>query len=367
MKLTRIKNNFELLSNHIKRHTLLMIFATAVVAIEALFFSVYWHFDENYITPIIDLLYLIGNIFFLVISVALNVTLIISRLVKFKTNALPIIIHIYVFLLVAWGTTVCVLDLKYGLSPAYYLVILTMVAGLFIVEPLFFIVVILSSGILMLVSAIKNHALYFSGDFGMENILTVSMFFATILLVALEHFSISMKDLRYEKRLEQLTYYDDLTGLLNERSYLKEIEDLDKFIEEGKINEYAVILMDLNNIKATNDTYGHRYGCHLIVRCGHMLPQYFKSSRLFHIGGDEFVAIVYGEDYQHLDEILKIYEEKLTYSLIEFEGRELIFSLAHGVAKYESGLKYKNVLQKADNAMYLNKKEIKEKYGMKGR
>ena len=125
--------------------------------------------------------------------------------------------------------------------------------------------------------------------------------------------------------------------------------------------------MDVNNIKPTNDTYGHRFGCHLIVRCGHTIPEFFKESKMFHIGGDEFVIIVYGEDYKNLDNILKAYEERLVYSLIEYEGVELIFSIAYGVAKYEPGMKYKDVLQKADNAMYVHKKAVKEKYGMKQR
>ena len=125
--------------------------------------------------------------------------------------------------------------------------------------------------------------------------------------------------------------------------------------------------MDLNNIKATNDAYGHRYGCHLIVKCGKTLPRYFKSSSVFHIGGDEFVVIVYGEDYDNLDKIIAKMDEKLTYFKFKYEGVELIFSLAHGYAKYEKGLKYKAVFQAADDAMYANKEFIKDKYKLKRR
>ena len=367
MKKIDFKNKLDLLTKHIIRHRALMIIASTIISLIALLFVLFWQFDENDINTFVDYFYLFGNIFFLVISVGLTVALILSRFIKYKTNALAIIIHIYVLLLIAWGTIVCIFDLRIGLSPIFYLMIFTIVAGIFFVEPLFFCLIVITSAICTFVFTFKSSISFFSGSEGVENIISFTIYIVVILLIGAEHFGITINNYRIEKKLEHLTYFDDLTGLLNERSYLKEIEDVDKKLESNELKEFAVILMDLNNIKATNDTYGHRYGCHLIVRCGHTLPDYFKSSSLFHIGGDEFVAIVYGEDYQRLDEILKIFDDDLSYSKIEYEGHELIFSLAHGYAKYEVGMKYKDVLQKADDAMYNNKKLIKEKYGMKQR
>ena len=55
------------------------------------------------------------------------------------------------------------------------------------------------------------------------------------------------------------------------------------------------------------------------------------------------------------------------YSLIEFDGHELIFSVAHGIGIYQKGDKFQDVLQRADDEMYKNKVYLKEKYGMKSR
>ena len=360
----KFKESFELLSKHVKRHNGLMIIASSVVTVIALFFTIYWNFDNNDISPVIDTIYLAGHIFFLVISLALTLLLVLSRHIKFKMHALVVFIHVYVFLLIAWGTYDCVLDLTYGYSPMFYLMLFTLVAGLFVVEPLFFGVIVTSSFATILTIVLKNSDVFFSGPERAENIATFIIFIVIILLIAGEHFGITVNDHRIEKRLEQLTYFDDLTGLLNERSYLKEIEELDALIEAKKLKEYAVILMDLNNLKATNDAYGHRYGCHLVVRCGKTLPTLFQTSKLFHIGGDEYVAIVYGEDYKNFEKVIDNLKDKLSYSLVEFDGQTLIFSVAHGYAKYEEGLKYKDVLQKADKEMYANKKMLKEKYGM---
>ena len=364
MKKADVKSKFSLLNKHIQRHNLLMIIAASIVSLVALFFVIYWQFDENNISATIDNTYLIGNIFFLVISALLTFVLILQRFIKFKTNALAVFIHIYFFLLLAWGTVVCVLDLRYGFSPLFYLMIFSIIAGLFVVEPLFFGVTVLASVVTILVLAFKDHAAFFSGEKGVEDFVTFLIYLIVIALVAVEHYGITVANYNKEKKLEEMSYIDDLTGLLNERSYLQEIEELDKKVESGELKEFAVILFDLNNLKATNDQYGHRYGCHLVVRAGHTLPNYFTSSSVFHVGGDEYVAIVYEKDYEDLDNVMKRIEDELSYSLIEYEGQTLIFSIAHGFARREEGQKYKDVLQVADKAMYANKEMLKSKYGM---
>lgn len=365
MKTNSFKENFELLNKHLQRHALLMIIASSIVSLIALLYTIYWVYDPIHISETVDAIYLGGGIFFLVISILLTGVLILFKKIKFKTHALAIIIHIYVFLLVTWSTLMCVLELKYGYNPVSYFMIFTLIAGLFVVEPLFFGVTITASVIVVISTALSNGAAFFNEVEGLGNLIDFIVYFVIILLVGGEHYGIVLNDHRIEKKLERLTYYDDLTGLLNERSYLKEIDELDASNEEDK--KYIVVLMDLNNLKTTNDKYGHRYGCHLVVRCGYTLPQYFKSSKLFHIGGDEYVVIVEGEDYDHFDSIYKKFDEELSYSLVEYEGQELIFSLAHGYAYYEKGLLYKDVMQKADDAMYENKKYLKDKYKMKSR
>ena len=364
MKKSLFKDRLALLNKHIRRHYILMIIASSIISLVALLFVIYWQFDENNINPTVDNIYLVGNIFFLVISTLLTGVLVLQKFVEFKTNALAILIHIYFFLLLAWGTVVCVLDLRYGFSPLFYLMIFSVCAGLFIVEPLFFSVTFLASIITIFSLAFKDHAAFFSGEKGVENLVTFVIYLIVIVLAANEHLGMMISNNRYEKKLEDLSYIDDLTGLLNERSYIKEIEELDKKIESGELKDYAVILFDLNNLKATNDQYGHRYGCHLVVRAGHTLPEFFTSSSVFHIGGDEYLAIVYKEDYENLDVVMQNIEEKLSYSLIEYEGQTLIFSIAHGYARHEDGQKYKDVLQVADKRMYANKEMLKSKYGM---
>jgi diguanylate cyclase (GGDEF)-like protein len=134
-----------------------------------------------------------------------------------------------------------------------------------------------------------------------------------------------------------------------------------------ELNKYAVVVMDLNGLKHTDDTLGHRYGCQLIIEFGHQLPSIFEHSRLFHTGGDEFVAICANEDYENLPTLLNKFEERFAYQEIIFEEQTLVLSVAIGSAKHLSNTSYNEVFQRADENMYKNKEKIKEKYNIVSR
>lgn len=91
-----------------------------------------------------------------------------------------------------------------------------------------------------------------------------------------------------EKRKNSL--YDELTGLKNRRALREDCSVL-----EGKdaIGALAVIQMDLNGLKFTNDTYGHQAGDELIIGMADCMIQAMQCyGELYRTGGDEFVAIL---------------------------------------------------------------------------
>lgn len=167
-------------------------------------------------------------------------------------------------------------------------------------------------------------------------------------------------------KYKKLSYYDGLTGLLNERSYFEEIEKLNELTKEKK-DDYIIMVMDLNGLKLTNDKYGHRYGCHLVILTGQILQSIFKESLLFHVGGDEFQAVIKGNDLIRFDEIMKEFEEKLLYTKVMYQNKELLLSVAYGYARSNHSSPYHELFEEADKMLYANKKIIKEKYSIPNR
>lgn len=352
---------------HVEKYNLMMTILASIVTLIGIVLCVYWQFDETSSGPLSDNLYLASYIIFTVLSFSMVIALILNRFKKAKTFSVAIYIHIYTFLLIAWATLVCILDLDLGISPFIYLIVACIVAGLFVVEPFFFTLLILGSFSTIMAFELINQFTFFDNDYKYENIFNMFFFIVIIIAISFRHFRVTIREFNYQQRLLELTYQDELTGLLNERSYVNAVDEINNAIKENKDVNFALIIMDVNNLKATNDQYGHRYGCHLVVHTGQVLPTLFESSKLFHIGGDEFIAMVFDKDLENFEKKLEEFDKTMEYSLINYDGVDLIFSVARGYAKYNMGDRYQDVLQRADEMMYTNKKNIKEKYNLKGR
>ena len=148
---------------------------------------------------------------------------------------------------------------------------------------------------------------------------------------------------------------DALTGVKNKNAYDESVASIDKTIEEIKDAEFAVVVCDINNLKDTNDKYGHSAGDELIRQGCRMICRIFSHSPVFRIGGDEFVSLVKGDDYDRIDELMEmLYEQNLKNKA---ENKVVV---AGGMSKYIGNEKVADVFGRADAAMYENKKKLKE-------
>lgn len=169
-----------------------------------------------------------------------------------------------------------------------------------------------------------------------------------------------------EKQIGKLSiesYKDALTGVGNKAAYIRKTEELDKSEDENL--EFAIVMVDMNNLKQINDEHGHKAGDLYIKGCCRMVCEAFKHSPVFRIGGDEFVAVLKGKDYENrrqITEQLKAGFEK-SYNKTDAEPW-LRYSAAVGMAEKASDDKTVDfVFKRADKAMYENKMKFKELHG----
>ena len=157
--------------------------------------------------------------------------------------------------------------------------------------------------------------------------------------------------------LKILADRDALTGLMNKRAYFEKEENLNVEIKKGEA-KFAVCMIDLNDLKLTNDTYGHEKGDILINAVSNIIRRVFALSYCYRIGGDEFVVIAENEDYRNIKKL-----EKLFSTVIEqTKEDEIQVSAAIGVAKFDPSIdnNVEDVFKRADKLMYENKKRMKE-------
>lgn len=181
--------------------------------------------------------------------------------------------------------------------------------------------------------------------------------------------SVRVKYIINEKMLRKAAYMDSLTGLGNELAYLEEREEIERKIKLGENIEFCVAMFDVNCVKETNDTYGHMYGCQLIVETGHYLRTIFGKSKLFHIGGDEFVAIIKEDDIKQLSVIFDIFDKDMEEYYITKNGISIRLTCARGYTVYnpKKDKSFSDVLARADKLMYENKAFVKEMYDLASR
>ncbi len=179
-----------------------------------------------------------------------------------------------------------------------------------------------------------------------------------LLSTAFENMALQLKE--HEKLQHLLAYRDSLTGLRNTNSYWAWITDFDKEIETKEI-VFGVIVLDINYLKETNDRYGHDVGNKLIASVAHIISSIFKRSPVFRIGGDEFAVILQNRDLEDLEVLLKKFDEECLNVSVETEKENIPVSIAKGFARYDSkkDSNFIDVFNRADDAMYENKREIK--------
>lgn len=166
-----------------------------------------------------------------------------------------------------------------------------------------------------------------------------------------EDVTVSMRE---RLRIEHERDYDTLTGLYNRRAFKRESESI--FGRRKKIRHAAFIMLDLDNLKYINDTFGHDWGDEYIRQAGMCLEEGTpKGTLCAHISGDEFNILFYGYESQNAirEEISKLQREISSRIIRLPDGQEFHLSISGGIAWYPEDSNSLGVMRKhADFAMY---------------
>jgi diguanylate cyclase (GGDEF)-like protein len=174
-----------------------------------------------------------------------------------------------------------------------------------------------------------------------------------------QHFLGQIQDVservRYEAQLQHMADHDPLTGLLNRRSFERELDQhivrVQRYGAEG-----AAIVLDIDRFKHINDTLGHNVGDELIVKVAQTLRERLRESDvLARLGGDEFAVLLPRgsvSDAQHV--AAAILEAVRSQSVLTAAGRRRPITASVGIALFASSarLSAEDVLVNADLAMY---------------
>lgn len=152
----------------------------------------------------------------------------------------------------------------------------------------------------------------------------------SLLLASLVRHNYELEQMKAE--LEELTYHDTLTGILNRRGAFKYMEKLLAVPNEKLILCY----MDLDKFKKINDTYGHGIGDMVLQQFTNIMRENITGCHIFaRIGGDEFVLIFKNtSDMNSTKVFFKRISEKLKKSVTVSSKEKIDISFSVGQAVY---------------------------------
>ena len=156
------------------------------------------------------------------------------------------------------------------------------------------------------------------------------------------------------KRIEHERDYDILTGLYNRQAFNRVCTEL--FAAPERMGVAALMMMDLDNLKHINDTYGHDWGDQYIRRTGQCLRDNTPAGTVCaRLSGDEFLVLFCG--YRSRDAVREKID-RLTNAMQQSvallpSGNALHISLSGGIAWYpDDGQDWETLKKYADFAMY---------------
>lgn len=170
-----------------------------------------------------------------------------------------------------------------------------------------------------------------------------------------------IREIRYIKEKTSMEVYkvmafsDKLTGCGNRAALDENIENAEK--NDDKYRWLTVIMIDLNHLKAVNDLQGHKEGDELICGCAWCLQKAFsEAGNVYRLGGDEFTVILWNQK-DSLPSLLK----KLDEAVAEYNAdhkNPVSMAMGYSEAKWSCGNSvFQKLFRKADELMYINKKE----------
>ena len=165
------------------------------------------------------------------------------------------------------------------------------------------------------------------------------------------------------RRLEYFVDHDFLTGLFNRRHFEQELAK-----ETDRVSRYggpgAVLVIDIDNFKDVNDTFGHKAGDDVLKGVAGLLRERLRQTDIVaRIGGDEFAVLLPQTDADHAQGVADELVKAMGRQMAVLADRSIRITSSIGVTMFD-GLTDIEVLAYADLAMYEAKESGRNRFAM---
>jgi len=165
-----------------------------------------------------------------------------------------------------------------------------------------------------------------------------------------------------EQKMYNLATYDSMTKLFSRQAFFKRALSLHETFKESN-RPYSVCIIDIDNFKSINDTYGHACGDKVLINFGEIFSKIFDSSYIIgRVGGEEF-AVVVDTDANTLKEEMDKLHQKVLNTKVPYKNNNILYTISMGIFenKTPNTFTFDEALSNADDALYEAKVTDKNK------
>ena len=162
--------------------------------------------------------------------------------------------------------------------------------------------------------------------------------------------------------LNKRAYVDALTSVRNKGAFTAYIGEMEEKIDRGaEGKDFAIEILDCNDLKTVNDGYGHEKGDIYLKTACRLICKTFQHSPVFRIGGDEFAVILKGDDFRNRETLTAAFEKSMAEISAAAKNKWEEVNIAMGIAEYdpEQDSTIQDTIRRADEAMYTKKRQGK--------
>jgi diguanylate cyclase (GGDEF)-like protein len=165
-----------------------------------------------------------------------------------------------------------------------------------------------------------------------------------------------------EKRYRELSITDSLTKLYNSRHFFRQLKQEVERSERYQL-PLSLILLDIDNFKGYNDTYGHMEGDRVLAKLAEVIRTNLRSSDTgFRYGGEEFTVLLPQTERESAVSAAERLRESFAHTpLFPVPGGEVFMTVSIGVGQHRAGEKENDFVRRVDAGMYRAKQNGKNR------
>ena len=196
-------------------------------------------------------------------------------------------------------------------------------------------------------------------DLGADDYITKPFSFSELLA----RVRVGSRVVQYQQHLEYQTQIDSLTGLFNRRAFEKKISDE---FERAKRYHHplSLLILDIDNFKNINDTFGHHGGDSALMRISETLRAKTRQSDFpSRYGGEEFVLILPNTDQESALQVANKIQDEIRACAFGNTNKHFSLTVSIGISSISNQdySDWNQMLQDADRALYVAKNNGKDR------